>query len=139
MLNASVACLAIVLSQSGTHSEAEYSIESDAFGQTYWSYVFREQLDKTPPWEGKAENPPLSVRRAMELAEKEVARVRAEDGLNRLVDQVALVPVRDRWIWQVTYVWKVKAGGSTGVPDHYHVLVLMDGSVIKPVVHRESR
>jgi hypothetical protein len=136
MIAATLLSLAATLSQVSAVREAEYSIDSEAFGQTYWSYVFREQLEKTPVWKRDADNPPISARRAIEIAEKEVAKVPAEDGLNRVVDAVALVPVRDRWIWRVSFVWKVKVGGSTGVPDHFYVLVLMDGSPIKPLRER---
>ena len=132
-------CAVLMASNAAAAQEAEYTAEGEAFGVSYSSYVFRESLEKTPRWERNAEHPPVSARRALRIAEKEAGIVSAREGYERRVHQVALVPVRDRWIWEVSFIWKGRVGGGTGIPDYLQVIILMDGSAIKPTPDGQRR
>jgi hypothetical protein len=106
-----------------------------AFGKSYVITIRGEDLKKSPAWDQAAENPPLSARRALKLATEH---------------QRALIPAPADWIWQLQYIGLRETQGKwywlahfeasqreafgIGPPPDLYVAVLMDGTVVKPVV-----
>ena len=134
MLAMSIACMVMLIAQSDDATQIEWRNESDAFGKSYVSEVSWGQLAKSPSWEKNADNPPISPRRALSIAVREADRIKSPKGFRRTLHGLALVPVRDKWLWEVSFIWEVEVGGSTGIPNNFDVLILMDGSVVKPIV-----
>jgi hypothetical protein len=98
--------------------------------------VKRSQLDSQPRWDDRKGEPPLSQRKAVDIALAELKR-RALPLESLELHSVSLtlikeVPVEGLWFYGVTFSPK-----SSGVSKPYWksmVLVLMDGSVVNPVV-----
>ena len=119
--------------------------QSYAFGRVYASMIKEGMLTKSPAWLEAADNPPVSARRAMWLADakrgqlvhdterykwqRESTAIEAHKGL----EQSYRHPY-----WHIHYEAHNRAGES-GIPHHLDLFVLMDGSVIEPVVREEDR
>lgn len=117
-------------------AHAEISHSSNAFAKRYTIKISDEILEKSPSWNDDAENPPLSARKAISLAnEMKDSLVKDSDEFKWKLQSTSLQPTDgDKWYWLVRYEAKFQGGGSTGVPNHLRLAVLMDGTVIKPIV-----
>lgn len=115
-------------------------VESHAFGKTYWSRIVRNVVNQTPPWNDNDENPPVSARRALKLSEKVLRSIaKAPDGWKWKAVNANLLLVEDAPIWFVRY--QGISADPTESRDSEHeitLVVLMDGTVIKPVVAEET-
>lgn len=102
-----------------------------AFGKEYVVSIPMRQFKRSPKWRPKDDNPPLSARRAMEIAECQLSKHVAvpEDYRTELKELVLRKGPYGRWFWEVNYVFYVTSGGSSGMPPSIYVSVLMDGSV----------
>ena len=60
--------------------------------------------------------------------------VKDSDDYKRWLEDAALTPDHGKWYWVIRYEARVRRGGSTGQPPYLRLVVLMDGTVIKPVV-----
>lgn len=118
-------------------SNASAQIYSYAFGTKYEVTISRNALEKSPAWEHSADNPPVSPRKAIDLANA-IKDSLVKDTTRhewRLVS-ASLVPANapGKWYWLVRYEAHVRVGGSSGIPDHLQLVVLMDGKAIQPKV-----
>lgn len=97
--------------------------------------VVREGALNRSLWLPEEENPPVSARKALALAEKEKERVlRGVRGGNTrwVLNSINLTPAgRNRWYWEVEY-HGYPPGGMTGRPYVLIFVVLMDGRLVKP-------
>lgn len=131
---------AIVLLLSLRVSAADSSVEIMQFrdaGAGIASFlVKRSQLDSLPRWNDRKGDPPLSQRKAVDIALAELRR--RQLSLESLeLHSVSLtlikkVPVEGLWFYGVTF--SPKAGGVSKPYWKSMVLVLMDGSVVNPIV-----
>jgi hypothetical protein len=113
----------------------------------YYSVITREGLAKSPSWDAKSDNPPLSPREAMRLASgamRSIARdteywrwqrqpgsVTLEYGYTRAPSGArGRQPHRKMWWWRVTYAAYPRTGFLIGGALGVDVLVLMDGAVM---------
>ena len=76
-----------------------------AFGKVYHVAVTRAVLDKTPVWKEDADNPPLSARKAIKLADE--ARARLFKDTDEWEWHRESMELNDagggRWYWSVRY------------------------------------
>jgi hypothetical protein len=114
-----------------------------AEGKSFAVTVTDEALKKTPSWDKAAQNPPLSARKAIELAsDLKNALVKDADGWKWKLAGLCLKEsdpksTSDKWYWLAYFeAWPTK-GGLGGVPPHLYFFVLMDGRVIEPVVRND--
>ena len=96
-------------------------------------------LRRAPPWKPEAENPPLSPRKAMRLADvKKRQLVKDRADFNWRLRSIELVPGDgDRWFWLVNYEEqpRLRPGtGASGPWSELRLIVLMDGTVVEPEV-----
>lgn len=112
---------------------------------TIESYTFGHQLTTTlpeepigPTWKMSESTPPLSVSQAVALAEEFRQRtVQDLEDFEWGLSSITLVPwdaESGYWYWMIYFEQLVLQGGSTGVPSHLNVIVLMDGTVVHPTV-----
>jgi hypothetical protein len=113
---------------------------------SYLSTVMDEDVKKTPSWDKHVENPPLSARKAIKLAtDLRMMLVKDSDdwqwrfkGLTLIANNSSETP--DKWYWMATFQASPAPGhGLAGMPPSLSVYVLMDGTVIKPVVTDRTR
>lgn len=114
---------------------AETTLYSYAFSKQYIVSISDEALEKSPPWKEDAENPPLSARKAIKLAnEMKDSLVKDSKRYKWVLQFASLYPTGEgKWYWLVHYDAEFQ-GGSTGIPNHLQLVVLMDGTVITPLV-----
>jgi hypothetical protein len=127
------AAVAVVFLASAAH--AEFIFWSYAFAKQYKVTISEEALKKSPAWQSDAENPPLSARKAIKLAnEMKDSLVQDSKGYKWELQSASLEPADDdKWYWLINYEAH-KPGLSNRRPDNLRVAVLMDGTVVKPEV-----
>lgn len=116
-----------------TPVRADMTLYSYAFSKQYSVSITREALEKSPTWKDDVENPPLSARKAIALAnELKDSLVKDSDDFKWTLQSASLQPAGDgKWYWLLHYD-AIFRGASTGIPNHLRLVVLMDGTVIKP-------
>lgn len=118
-----------------------FFVPNSCMGQLFYSYangkqfkveVSRAAIAKAPQWKPDSDHPPLTARKALDLA-KVVRERLVKDGTDfkwRLLS-IQLTPYDERqdgWYWVVSY------GGNSGRKLPFRLAVLMDGSVPEPTV-----
>ena len=143
MFNSFLFAIRVVLVASGVilaeedRGWAGNSYPSRAFGHSWITKISDEALEKSPAWDAKSENPPISARKAMALSQAAVERlVKPPDDHKRWFAGATLEKTQDgrRWFWRVEYIWLSKKGGIGGLPAQMVIIVLMDGKVLEPQV-----
>jgi hypothetical protein len=114
---------------------ADTTYSSYAFSKQYIVSISRAALEKAPSWKDDADNPPLSAKKAIKLAnEMKDSLVKDTEDFKWKLESAALKPAGDgKWYWLVHYD-AVFQSAPTGQPNHLRLVVLMDGTVIKPVI-----
>ncbi len=110
--------------------------------------VTREQMIRTPKWDGMR-NPPLEISRAIAIAEAYEKTILQENEQIRLMDitleRVSAIDftnpfgeqIDDRWIYVVKFYRSIEHGQTVGweydsTKGSTPVYVMMDGSVVAP-------
>ena len=117
-----------------------YSVYGRANGRSYAFTASKSALAKTPVWDRQSEHPPLSPRRAEEIARRQL-REFVPNGNDWLLQGVTLSPVGDdlHWVYTVTFMPPLPENVAQTGGDEMQLLVLLDGSVVKPEVTPISR
>lgn len=110
-------------------------LATHALGKYYISTITETDLLQCPSWDQDAENPPISARKALYLATKmKDSLVKDEAGCKWPLLSVELYPASlGRWVWVAKYrrtLWF----GAVAPFDELAIVVMMDGTVIKPKV-----
>jgi len=107
---------------------------STVAGKQYLVTVTQRALEKAPVWKDDAENPPLSARKAIRLADQLKSKL-ADDTDKWKWDRetASLVEwVPGRWYWLVSYEGRPTDGIASGNMPRVQLVVLMDGTVVEP-------
>lgn len=112
-------------------SREKFILFFEAFEKKYELKVSEQAIAKSK-WDDDAENPPISAKKALQLAEK-TKNLLAEDraGFKWKLGGLTLSPSDDTWYWTVVY----RARRDDDEFSGFHsimVVVLMDGTVIAP-------
>jgi hypothetical protein len=132
--------LSLVLFAAGTLSILAESAEFSCYyrDNRYKFTITEEQQDKCPKWDsGREENPPLSPAQALKQAKKYIARIETAKDYAWEFEELSLLDVSG-WLWRTRYRLTFR-GGWTGPPVYMDCYILMDGTVIKPVVTPHRR
>lgn len=83
----------------------QYSAEFSNYrgGMRYDFRITLEQLAKTPAWLEDQPNPPLPARRAQAIALAHLRQLFV-DSSKWTLNSIALVPVRDRWVYVIEFI-----------------------------------
>jgi len=96
-----------------------------AEGEVFYFY-FGQLVGRTPVWEEGEEHPPLSPRRAKEIASRELAKLlHAPEKWSRSEISLRESPFKGRWYYIVAFRNPDDPNSSSGM----RVVVLMDGTV----------
>ena len=135
-----VALLVLAAVQAYGEEEDYLVVGHGKSGQTQFeSHVTREALTKTPVWSATAEAPPVSPRRAQQLAHKQIEAlgfpIRDWDlrdiDLKRYDDQL-------HWYYVVHFLRHYPEDVAITGADFFDIVVLMDGTSVKPQEMRYS-
>ncbi len=115
--------------------QADYHLTSIAVGKQYVVTITQRALDESPGWDDKAENPPLSAKKALKLAtDMKNSLVKDSDKLKWQLESLSLKPLPDgKWYWLANYEAR-NQGHIEGRPESLRLVVLMDGTAIQPEV-----
>ena len=128
-----------------------YAFEYFSFANgTSFNYrVTVKRMQAVPSWKDDAEHPPLSARRAIQLASDFRRRmVIAQKDHEWKFESAKLLPVdveANQWVWVIRFEeWPNDSRfdnglGAGGMMGEFEVVVLMDGTVVQPettVVHK---
>ena len=119
-----------------TSSSLAYSYQSVAEGKVFDLEVSYDRVLKTPKWDANTDSPPLAVGRAIKLATEQFRRLiarpekwtRGQIILEECVDNL-------HWIYLVDFG---PAGPLAGAYIKFEIAVLMDGTVVEPIIHEEK-
>ena len=117
-----------------------YSVYGRANGRSYTFTAAKSALAKTPVWDPQSEHPPLPPRRAEQIARRQLRQF-VPNGNDWLLQGVTLSPVGDdlHWVYTVTFMAPLPEGVAQTGGDEMQLLVLLDGSVVKPEISPIAR
>ncbi len=113
--------------------QAETTFTVEYAGKKYEFRISEADLQRTPAWAPGQENPPLSARRAIDVATKELATL-LPNGNDWRLYAVTLRPIENRWIYLVEFLEPARPGAQQQVSSGFQVVVLMDGIAVMPRV-----
>jgi len=132
---ASLAAMMLVTPAYAQDTAASY--RSDHAGKRYEFTVTHAQLQLTPDWAEDADNPPLSPRKALAQARTDLRTfLSLSDAAKWTHPKITLTEVGSphKWMYIVEFEGPLPPNVSDGPVDQMRVLVLMDGTAIKPVI-----
>jgi hypothetical protein len=113
---------------------------SQVSGKTYITRVSDVAIRKTPRWDDDSDSPPVPPRKALKLAEKMKKSLVDNPDELRLM-QLTLTPHAGGWFWLVVYsappdlLRRAEPDEPPELPS-LDLVVLMDGTVIEPIVEQ---
>ena len=102
-------------------------------GKTYDFRVTDAELQKTPAWPPTQENPPLSARRAIDIASKQLAAL-LPNAKDWKLQEVRLQAIDNRWVYLVGFVEPLRPNVPDQVTRGFQIVVLMNGVAVMPQV-----
>ena len=113
-----------------------FSVSGKAKGQSYEFTATKTDFAKTPVWPRGTEHPPLAPRRAEEIARQQLEQL-VPGGVDWDLEGITVSPLGDDLHWVYTVEFSPPSLGPDVAEfgrDHMRLLVLFDGSVVKPKV-----
>ena len=110
-------------------------------GKQYEFRITEEDVYAAPSWDpNKAANPPLPAARALDAAERFIAKFPVDEGTHWEFEELALTKVCDdqHWAWRAKFRY-VAGIVSTGPGIRMQCWVLMDGKVVQPHSRKDKR
>jgi hypothetical protein len=127
MLLQTLLATALLIAQAETTFTVEYA------GKTYVFRISDGDLQKTPTWTPTQENPPLSPRRAIDVATRQLSAL-LPNGKDWRLHAVTLRPIADRWIYLVEFLEPLREDGAAQLSSGFQLVVLMNGLAVTPKV-----
>jgi hypothetical protein len=112
-------------------AQAEMIFTIEYGGKKYEFRISDADLQKTPDWPPSQEQPPLSPRRAMDIASNYLATL-LPNGKDWRLDRISLKPIGDRWIYMVEFLEPLRRDGGDQLSSGFQVIVLMNGVAVIP-------
>jgi len=108
-------------------------------GEYYQHTISDDRLAKCPKWNPEKDlNPPHPAGKALAQAKKYIATIATTEETFWEFEGLALVNVRDGWAWRATYRLTRK-GFSSGIWPTMQCWILMDGSLVDPIVTKRHK
>lgn len=119
-------------------------------GKRYAFAVSAKQQAACPKWDIEKEaNPPLSAAEALAKAKEFIASIKTKEGFWWELEELDLVKIDawmqepelvkiDGWMWQARYCL-ARQGLMMGPPQEMPCWILMDGTVIQPIITVDTR
>jgi hypothetical protein len=104
----------------------------------YTFTISSDRQKKCPKWDTKKQtNPPLAAAKALAKAEKFIAKVKTDRDYAWEQEELSLVNVYG-WLWRVRFRLTYH-GLWNGPPSYMDCYLLMDGSIVEPIVTANAR
>lgn len=127
--------------------DAVFSFQSELGLKRILYALCKSHLERSPEWPSDVNCPPISPRKAIEIGNNGLKMLENKRFLHPLnassrwnLEQASLVPVDNgKWFWKLSYEQGPKEGhGATGISAVATVVVLMDGTILLPIVSEEE-
>ena len=112
---------------------------SNYYGDNVYAYnISANDLQNTPSWKPEQEDPPVSLRKALEIARKNLSRfVKKSNAFE--VENINLIQMDgNKWLYDISFHCQKKecqdAAGS-----NFKFFIKMDGSIVEPKVRKEIK
>lgn len=126
----SVAVMLVIVLAPPAVADTTYSFNVGP--KQYTVTILRAAVEKAPAWKADADDPPLSARKALRAAAAALAQLVPERrDENWKLAALELTPVDGGWVWTAAYKPLILVATPR---SHFRLTVLMDGTVIDPVV-----
>src|SRR5205085_6896163 len=113
-------------------AQVETTFTVEYAGKKYEFHIPDQDLQKTPSWPAGQENPPLSPRRAIDIATKQLGTL-LPDGKDWRLYEITLRPIENHWVYLVQFLEPLKGDGAgKQLSSGFQVVVLMNGTAINP-------
>jgi len=136
-----VAMLSVVtFAARGGELVERYHAPGKANGKHYEFVVTKADIANTPVWSRDSENPPLSPRRAGQIARTQLEELLPE-GKAWLLREITLAQLGDdvHWLYLVTFEPPPFGHPAEKDPDFIRIIVLMNGKTTPPTITPLSR
>jgi hypothetical protein len=123
----------------------------DVEGSIFFAYGLEEDMEteidketvrKSPRWDPAEENPPVSARAALLIANRfRRDRLRNNALWEWRLSYITLYPIDGencKWCWCIRFAAHVKKGGFFDRPPEFTVFVLMNGEIVMPKFNRSD-
>ena len=107
--------------------------ESKADGKKFCFRITSDELNATPSWSDKDDNPPVSAQKAIGQAHAQLKMLVREPRRWKLVRAALERAYGEKWYWEVQYSETAKKP-KVGTAPVFRIVVLMDGKTPKPKV-----
>jgi hypothetical protein len=122
--------LCLVAALLAAQVETTFTVEYG--GKKYEFRIADQDLQKSPAWAPNQDNPPLSPRRAIDIAKKEIATL-LPNGKDWRLYEVTLRPIDSHWVYLVQFLEPLRGdGGGQQLSSGFQVVVLMNGVAVMP-------
>ena len=136
VIGVGVASFALSPVYSRTPGDSEYN--SYYNGKQYKFIVTEAQQRRCPKWDPRTTpNPPYAAAQALNQARQFIATIATKNNTFWEFESLALVDVSGGWAWRAQYRLTLR-GGSTGIWPTMDCWILMDGTVIKPILRKDE-
>lgn len=114
----------------------EFNTWSKGPGQLYQNKISESELQKTPSWSPEEVAPPLSIKKAVELA-KAYIKKKSPEFNDYVITEIKLEQFvfpkyfKDKWCYVLIFM---KVPEKCCVPESMNVLVMMDGTINEPEI-----
>ena len=103
------------------------------YGQKYTIKVFDEDFETMLSWNPETEEAPLSVRMAIEVSQRNLARFISKDTEKWVLDKVTLSqPCKTKWLYEVEFLNLDLLGSEMDMA--FTIFVRMDGTIVEPEI-----
>ena len=106
------------------------------YGNKFTVRVFDEDIAKMTAWDPEKEESPLSPRKAIEIARRNLPRFITKDTERWMLEGLSLEqigrPGGNKWLYQVAFTNDGLLG--SGMDYSFSIFVKMDGAIIEPEV-----
>ena len=103
-------------------------------GKRYTFTITSKMQAHCPKWNpDKSPNPPLSAAKALASARKFISTIEHDPGYKWELDDLSLVDACG-WAWRARFELHWLGAASSGQPFTMHCWVLMDGTVVQPLI-----
>lgn len=116
-------------------AQAETTFTVQYNGKKYEFRIPDQDLEKTPVWAPNQDNPPLSARRAADIAKNELAML-VPNGKDWRLYEVTLRPItNNHWVYLVQFLEPLRGDGNgQQLSNGFQIVVLMNGTAVMPRV-----
>ena len=126
--------LLIVTALLAVQVETTFTVEYN--GTKYEFHISDQDLQASPAWPANQDNPPLSARRAIDIASRQLAEL-LPNGKDWRLYEVTLRSIDNHWVYLVQFLEPLRSTGAGQQESRgFEIVVLMNGVAVMPRISK---